>query len=122
MQLSRLRFFIVSVTFWSVTFLTVGLLFSESIFGQKNCKRMNYKSVSKIICSIIVAATIGSTTAQAQNLQSVSSYRKAHAQMLAKQQRINERIRLEEAQKYAQHLYEDEEPEPDIYTEGSGSS
>ena len=79
---------------------------------------MNYKSVSKIICSIIVAATIGSTTAQAQNLQSVSSYRKAHAQMLAKQQRINERIRLEEAQKYAQHLYEDEEPEPDIYTEG----
>lgn len=79
---------------------------------------MNYKSVRNIICSILVAATLGTTASQAQNLQSVSSYRKAHAQMLAKQQRVNERIRLEEAQKYAQHLYENEEPEPDIYTEG----
>ena len=38
--------------------------------------------------------------------------------MLAKQTRIKERIRLEEAQKYAQDLYDEVEPEPDIYTEG----
>ncbi len=38
--------------------------------------------------------------------------------MLAKQSRIKDQIRLEEAQKYAQDLYGESEPEPDIYTEG----
>lgn len=56
--------------------------------------------------------------AQAQSLQSVSSYRKAHADLLAKQKRINEQIKLEETQQYAQDLYGEVEPEIDIYTEG----
>ncbi len=41
-----------------------------------------------------------------------------HANLLAKQQRIQDQIRLEEAQKYATGLYDEEEPEPDIYSEG----
>ena len=56
--------------------------------------------------------------AQAQNLQSASNASRMHANLLAKQQRIKDQIRLEEAQKYASDLYEEEEPEPDIYTEG----
>ncbi|MBO5539634.1 MAG: peptidoglycan DD-metalloendopeptidase family protein [Muribaculaceae bacterium] len=41
-----------------------------------------------------------------------------HANLLARQSRIQDQIKLEEAQKYASQLYEEEEPEPDIYTEG----
>lgn len=83
---------------------------------------MNFKSVRNIACSVLLAAALGTISTQAQNLQSVSSYRRAHADLLAKQQRVGERIRLDEAQKYAQHLYEEEEPEPDIYTEGWDSN
>ncbi len=54
----------------------------------------------------------------AQNLQSASSYSKMHSNLLAKQDRINDQIRVQEAQKYAADLYEECEPEPDIYTEG----
>ncbi len=43
--------------------------------------------------------------AQAQSPQAVSSYRKAHADLLAKQKRINEQIKLEETQQYSQDLY-----------------
>ncbi len=54
----------------------------------------------------------------AQNLQSASNYSKMHNNLLAKQNRINDQIRVQEAQKYAADLYEECEPEPDIYTEG----
>lgn len=54
----------------------------------------------------------------AQNMQSASSYSKMHSNLLAKQDRINDQIRVQEAQKYAADLYEECEPEPDIYTEG----
>ena len=54
----------------------------------------------------------------AQNLQSASNYSKMHNDLLAKQNRINDQIRVQEAQKYAADLYEECEPEPDIYTEG----
>ncbi len=54
----------------------------------------------------------------AQNIQSASSYSKMHSKLLAKQDRVNDQIRVKEAQKYAADLYEECEPEPDIYTEG----
>ena len=54
----------------------------------------------------------------AQNMQSASNYSKMHSNLLAKQNRINDQIRVQEAQKYAADLYEECEPEPDIYTEG----
>ena len=54
----------------------------------------------------------------AQNLQSASNYSKMHNDLPAKQNRINDQIRVQEAQKYAADLYEECEPEPDIYTEG----
>lgn len=79
---------------------------------------MNFIKTS-ILASTCALAALAATTLNAQNLQSVQSYRKAHSDMLAKQARINDRIRLEETQKYAQDLYEgEEEPEHDIYTEG----
>lgn len=54
----------------------------------------------------------------AQNLQSAKNMSRMHANLLAKQQKIQDQIRLEEAQKYAADLFEEVEPEPDIYTEG----
>ena len=81
---------------------------------------MSFNKIKNLVCATLIATTSFSITATAQSLQSVSSYRKAHSDMLAKQTRIKERIRLEEAQKYAQDLYE-VEPEPDIYTEGWNS-
>ena len=41
-----------------------------------------------------------------------------HNDLLAKQNRVKDQIRVQEAQKYAADLYEECEPEPDIYTEG----
>jgi len=41
-----------------------------------------------------------------------------HSNLLAKQNRVKDQIRVQEAQKYAADLYEECEPEPDIYTEG----
>lgn len=38
--------------------------------------------------------------------------------MLARQNRIQEQIKVEETQRFAQGLYDEVEPEPDIYTEG----
>ena len=54
----------------------------------------------------------------AQNMQSASNYSKMHSNLLAKQDRVKDQIRVQEAQKYAADLYEECEPEPDIYTEG----
>ena len=77
---------------------------------------MNFKNIFSIVCAGVVA--LSTMSISAQSLQSVSSYRKAHADLLAKQKRINEQIKLEETQQYAQDLYGEVEPEIDIYTEG----
>ncbi|MDO4511522.1 MAG: M23 family metallopeptidase [Bacteroidales bacterium] len=75
---------------------------------------MKFSKLANILIFSIMAAGLAS----AQSLSSVSSYRKAHADKLARQSKINERIHLEESQKYAKELWENIEPEPDIYTEG----
>ena len=56
----------------------------------------------------------------AQNLQSVSNYSKTHEKLLAHQNKVQEQIRLKEAQEFASHLYDEDEQEPelDIYAEG----
>ena len=54
----------------------------------------------------------------AQNMQSASNFSRMHNDLLAKQNRVKDQIRVQEAQKYAADLYEECEPEPDIYTEG----
>ena len=58
----------------------------------------------------------------AQNLQSASAYSRMHSNLLAKQDRVKDQIRVQEAQNYAADLYEECEPEPDIYTEGWDSN
>lgn len=68
--------------------------------------------------TLSLAALLASGTAVAQNLQSVSNYSSRHDQLLARQSNIGEQIRLEETEQYASQLYEECEPEPDIYTEG----
>lgn len=68
--------------------------------------------------TLSLAALLASGTAMAQNLQSVSNYSSRHDQLLARQSNIGEQIRLEETEQYASQLYEECEPEPDIYTEG----
>ncbi len=62
--------------------------------------------------------TLFALSISAQNMQSASSFSKMHSDLLAKQNRVKDQIRVQEAQKYAADLYEECEPEPDIYTEG----
>ena len=56
------------------------------------------------------------------NAQSINDYRKAHKDLLAKQERIQDKIKVEESQKYARDLYGDKEGDnTDIYSEGWNS-
>jgi len=66
----------------------------------------------------VAAMSLFALGISAQNMQSASSYSKMHSNLLAKQSRVNDQIKVQEAQKYAADLYEECEPEPDIYTEG----
>ena len=70
------------------------------------------------ICAAVAAMTLFAFGMAAQNLQSASSFNKMHNNLLAKQNRVKDQIRVQESQKYAAVLYEECEPEPDIYTEG----
>ena len=76
---------------------------------------MNIKKKLYVALAAISLCALGTT---AQNLQSASTYNKMHSDLLAKQNRVKDQIRVQEAQKYAADLYEECEPEPDIYTEG----
>ena len=58
------------------------------------------------------------TNASAQNLQSVTNYSKAHEDLLASQSFIQDQIKVDEIQDFASQLYEELEPESDIYTIG----
>jgi len=58
----------------------------------------------------------------AASAQSVNDYRKAHRDLLAKQEKIKDKIKVEEAQKYAQDLYGDKEGDNvDIFNEAWNS-
>ena len=58
----------------------------------------------------------------AASAQSISDYRKAHRDLLAKQEKIKDKIKVEEAQKYAQDLYGDKQVDnADIYSEAWNS-
>ena len=74
--------------------------------------------ISKKLFIALTATTLFALGLSAQNLQSASNYSKMHSNLLAKQDRVKDQIRVQEAQKYAADLYEECEPEPDIYTEG----
>lgn len=66
----------------------------------------------------LTAMTLFVLSISAQNMQSASNFSRMHSDLLAKQNRVKDQIRVQEAQKYAADLYEECEPEPDIYTEG----
>lgn len=72
----------------------------------------------KRIYLALAAITLFALSISAQNMQSASSFSKRHNDLLAKQSRVKDQIQVKEAQKYAADLYEECEPEPDIYTEG----
>lgn len=77
---------------------------------------MSFRNIITLAVVVIMAMTANHVAAQ--NLQSAKNNSRMHANLLARQSRIQDQIKLEEAQKYASQLYEEEEPEPDIYTEG----
>ena len=66
----------------------------------------------------LMAITLFALSISAQNMQSASNFNRMHSDLLAKQNRVKDQIRVQEAQNYAADLYEECEPEPDIYTEG----
>ena len=76
---------------------------------------MNFRNI--FIAAVVAAMALGATT-EAQNLQSASNASSMHRNLLAKQSKVQDQIRVDEAQRYARGLYEEAEPEPDIYTEG----
>ncbi|MBR2147247.1 MAG: M23 family metallopeptidase [Muribaculaceae bacterium] len=58
----------------------------------------------------------------AENSQSVNDYRSRHRNLLARQNRVKDKIRVEESQNYARGLYGDKEADrADIYSEGWNS-
>ncbi len=69
------------------------------------------------ILTVAVAAVIA-LGVSAQNLQSASALKNKHDKLLANQERVQDKIRAKAVDDYARGLYDDEEPEPDIYTEG----
>ena len=78
-------------------------------------------TIKRIGLSVVaVVAMTMANNAFAQNLQSVSNYSKTHEKFLAHQNKVQEQIRLKEAQEFASHLYDEDEQEPelDIYAEG----
>ena len=75
---------------------------------------MNFRK----IFFVAIAALMTFSVAQAQNLQSAKNASQMHKNLLARQQRVKDQIKLEETQRFANDLYEEVEPEPDIYTEG----
>ena len=75
-------------------------------------------TIIKKLYVALAAITFCACSMTAQNMQSASTYSKMHSDLLAKQNRVKDQIRVQEAQKYAADLYEECEPEPDIYTEG----
>lgn len=81
---------------------------------------MNF--VKKLTTIALSFAAISALTlpqqSQAQNLQTVTNYTRSHERLLAHQNRIQDQIRLKQAEDFARELYEESEPEPDIYTEG----
>lgn len=74
--------------------------------------------IHKILSLAVAALMMVPAISSAQNLQSVSNNKRMHANLLAKQQNVQDQIRLKEAEKYAAELLDEVEPEPDIYTEG----
>ncbi|MBR5117771.1 MAG: M23 family metallopeptidase [Muribaculaceae bacterium] len=75
-----------------------------------NSLRLSFIGIALISVSIAASA------------QSISDYRKAHRDLLAKQEKIKDKIKVEEAQKYAQDLYGDKQVDnADIYSEAWNS-
>ena len=78
---------------------------------------MNFKKLFAIGLTV-VSAICFTQTGEAQNLQSVSDYNKTHARLLAYQSKVQDQIKLQETEDFANQWVEEEEPEMDIYTEG----
>ena len=68
--------------------------------------------------AFVAIMAITATNISAQNLQSARNASRMHADLLARQQRVKDQIKLEETERFANDLYDEVEPEPDIYTEG----
>ena len=78
---------------------------------------MNFIKIITIGITAVSALCL-TQTAEAQNLQSVSDYNKAHARLLASQTKVQDQIKLSETEIFANQWIEEEEPEMDIYPEG----
>lgn len=74
----------------------------------------------KSICAAALFMAMACTPLAAQTITSKSPHSDAHKQLLANQTKSKDQIRLIEKNTFVD-LIEDEEPEPDIYTEGWNS-
>lgn len=74
----------------------------------------------KSICAAALFLAMACTPLAAQTITSNSPHSDAHKQLLANQTKSKDQIRLIEKNTFVD-LIEDEEPEPDIYTEGWNS-
>ena len=70
------------------------------IFKKKDMKFSNSLKLGLIGMALISASFVTSA-------QSISDYRQKHKNLLAKQNRVQDKIKVEEAQNYARDLYGD---------------
>ena len=77
---------------------------------------MNFKNVFGYLGLGLIFSLSATAPASAQNLQSVSNYSQAHEDLLASQSHILDQIKVDEVQEFATQLYEDLEPESDVFS------
>ena len=78
---------------------------------------MKFKSVfGYLSIALAFTALSSTTTSTAQNLQAASNYSQAHEDLLASQSHIQDQIKVDEVEEFASRLYEDLEPESDIFS------
>ena len=78
---------------------------------------MKFKSIfGYFSLGLTFAALTSASSASAQNLQSVSNYSQAHEDLLASQSHILDQIKVDEVQEFASKLYEDLEPESEVFS------
>ena len=78
---------------------------------------MKFKSVfGYLSIALAFTALSSTTTSTAQNLQTASNYSQAHEDLLASQSHIQDQIKVDEVEEFASRLYEDLEPESDIFS------
>lgn len=75
--------------------------------------------MSRLFHSLLLMIAVATFSVTAQTYHLPGAHRSEHSDLIAKQQNLNQQIKVEDTQQFLDNLFkEEEEPEMDIYTEG----